>query len=156
MTTITVSPEVNATSETIYRAVTGDKQASGKTLGEAIDALTTELDAESRANLTIIARLASLPVETEWKYLAPFSSGWRKQLRFKGRRLRAATVWSNMLLNQMTVEEAAHDWDLTVEQVEEAIRYCEANRALLDAEAETERNLLLTAGVRLDTEAPVR
>ena len=50
MTTITVSPEINGTSEVIYYAVTGGKQASGQTIGAAVDALIPLLDSAEIKN----------------------------------------------------------------------------------------------------------
>ena len=39
----------------------------------------------------------------------------------------------------MSAEEAADNWNLPVEAVREAVRYCEAHSALLRMEAEEER-----------------
>lgn len=136
MTTITVVPEVNGDAGTVFWAVAGDRQACGNTLGAAIDALISILGDGDQTHLTINAQLSA---PTEWKYLSPFPSGWRKQLRFTGSRLRPFTVWHGMEINNMTPEQAAENWDLSVEQVEEAIRYCEQNQELLWAEAAVDR-----------------
>ena len=47
MTMVAVMPEVNADGKTTYRAMSGDKQSSGKTVGEAHDRLTPQLDEDS-------------------------------------------------------------------------------------------------------------
>ena len=49
MTTITIVPE-----EKNYRAVAGEKQSLGRTMGAALDALTAQLDDEERGTLLIV------------------------------------------------------------------------------------------------------
>ena len=43
MTTVAVLPDTSSEAGTTYRAVAGDKQSSGKTIGEAIDELNTPM-----------------------------------------------------------------------------------------------------------------
>ena len=86
---------------------------------------------------------------SEWKYLSPRSKSSKQQLFFKGKRLSAANVWLDMLANNQTIEEAADNWDLPVEAVQEAVRYCEQNSELLTQEAETEKQSLETSGISL-------
>ena len=50
MTTITILPE-KADS---YRALAGDKESTGRTAGEALDALTTQLEDEESGTLVIV------------------------------------------------------------------------------------------------------
>lgn len=50
MTTITILPEKANT----YRARAGDKQSTGRTPGEALDALTSQLDEDARGTLVIL------------------------------------------------------------------------------------------------------
>jgi uncharacterized protein (DUF433 family) len=88
--------------------------------------------------------------KTQWQYLEPRPSSWRKQLYLKGRKLRANTVWSDMLVNGDSVEETADNWDLPVEAIKEVIRYCETHRELLCAEANSERRYLEERGVILE------
>jgi hypothetical protein len=55
MTTVAVVPETHGKAETTYRAIAGNKQSSGRTIGEAIDALTPQLEpSESSATLIVI------------------------------------------------------------------------------------------------------
>ena len=55
MATIAVVPTNNSQSEKTYHAIAGNKQASGRTMGEAIDALTPLLeDDDSAATLVIV------------------------------------------------------------------------------------------------------
>ncbi|NEO82814.1 MAG: hypothetical protein F6J87_00915 [Spirulina sp. SIO3F2] len=85
-----------------------------------------------------------------WQFLVSRPHAWRRQLYIKGRKLRAATVWQDMLTNQMTVEEAAENWGLPVAAIEEAVQYCEMNQALLQLEAAEELLSLRSAGVGIE------
>lgn len=108
-------------------------------------------DQERQALLDALAQ--SLPtkgVNECWQFLVARPHAWRKQLYIKGRKLRAATVWQDMLANQMTVEEAAENWDLPVAAIHEAVQYCEANRVLLQLEAAEELLCLQAAGVSVE------
>lgn len=80
--------------------------------------------------------------KTQWQYLEPRPSSWRKQLYMKGRKLTAFTVWSDMIVNEMSLEVVADSKDLSLAAVKEAIAYCETNRELLEQEAKAERRYL--------------
>jgi hypothetical protein len=54
MTTVAILPISDASGERIYRAVAGDKQSTGKTAGEALDALTAQLEGNEFSTLLII------------------------------------------------------------------------------------------------------
>jgi hypothetical protein len=54
MTTVAILPVSDASGERIYRAVAGDKQSTGKTAGEALDALTAQLEGDEFSTLLII------------------------------------------------------------------------------------------------------
>jgi len=56
MTTVAVLPETNRDTGTTYRAVAGSKQSSGKTIGEAIDALTPQLAHDDNSATLIIVQ----------------------------------------------------------------------------------------------------
>ena len=88
--------------------------------------------------------------KTQWQYLEQRPSSWRKQLHFKGRRLRPFTVWNTMQVEEMTLSEAAYNWDLSLDEVAEAIAYCEANQDLLKLEAISERRYLEERGIDLE------
>jgi uncharacterized protein (DUF433 family) len=92
--------------------------------------------------------------KTQWEYLEKRPHPWRKQLYLKGRKLRAFTLWVNMIVNEMTTEEAADNWDLPLAAIHEAINYCEANRELLKREAEEERRRLEEKGVHFEPKTP--
>jgi hypothetical protein len=50
MTTITIVPEKSDS----YRALAGDKESTGRTAGEALDALTAQLEDEENGTLVIV------------------------------------------------------------------------------------------------------
>jgi len=54
MITVAILPVSDASGERIYRAVAGDKQSTGKTAGEALDALTAQLEGSELGTLLII------------------------------------------------------------------------------------------------------
>ncbi|MGL5832194.1 MAG: hypothetical protein ACRC1Z_03065 [Waterburya sp.] len=90
------------------------------------------------------------PAKTQWQYLEQRPCSWREQLYIKGSKLRARNVWSDMIVNQWSVEETAYNWDLPVETVKEAIEYCQANQELLAQEADEERLYLEQHGVKVE------
>jgi len=73
-----------------------------------------------------------------------------QQLYIKGRKLRAHTVWSDMIVNEMTPAEVAESKELPLTAVYEAIEYCETHQDLLKKEAEEERCYLEKRGVSLE------
>jgi uncharacterized protein (DUF433 family) len=103
----------------------------------------------------VSAIVQSLQEETQadetWQFLAPYPQSWRKQLYIKGRKLPASIVWGDMIVNEMTPEESAKDWDLPLEAVQESIRYCETHRELLDLEAEKEKKSPQAQGASLES-----
>jgi hypothetical protein len=107
--------------------------------------LTDETGQTERVLIPELERLRS----ADWTYLVSRPHPWRRQLYVKGRRLPASVVWSDLLTNGMSAEGAAENWDLPVAAIEEIVRYCEANRALLAMEADEERRWLEERGVAL-------
>ncbi|HEV2270816.1 MAG TPA: hypothetical protein VGR92_15290 [Steroidobacteraceae bacterium] len=75
----------------------------------------------------------------QWCWLIERPHPWRRQLWVKGRKLMASTVWLDALTNGMGQREAAENWDLPVEACAEIFAYCEANRTLIESEANKER-----------------
>jgi uncharacterized protein (DUF433 family) len=88
--------------------------------------------------------------KTTWQYLESRPDSWRKQLYIKGRKLRAHTVWSDMIVNEMTTEEIADSKELPLAAVIEAIEYCSTHQSLLEKEAESERRYLENRGVLIE------
>jgi uncharacterized protein (DUF433 family) len=100
--------------------------------------------------LELIDSLSSESYQSEWQYLEKREGSWRKQLYLKGRRLRASIVYSDMIVNEMTLEEAADNWDLPIEAVNECIQYCETHQELLKEESQNERRYLEERGIPLE------
>ena len=153
--------------------VTPEQEAEIAWLREALDAPTTKdailravriaavLSSEAQAGKLLMLKTPNgsaerlvipeleRPARTGWKYLVQRAHPWRRQLSMKGRRLLAATVWRDMLANGQTPLEAAEEWGIPVEAVEEATRWCEANRELIEMEAQEERRRLASKGVSI-------
>jgi len=82
----------------------------------------------------------------KWQYLEQRPHKWRKQLYFKGKRLRPYVVWIGMQTENLTISEAADNWDLPIDAIKEAIAYCESETNLLNKEAKEEKQLLEAKG----------
>ena len=89
-------------------------------------------------------------IQTQWQYLEKRPHRWRQQLYIKGRKLTAFTLWMNMIVNEITPEDAADNWELPLAAVYEAIEYCQTHQELLQQEAETERRHLEEKGIPLE------
>lgn len=91
-----------------------------------------------------------------WQYLEARPHAWRRQLYLKGRKLLALTVWQDMIVNQLSSDQAAENWDLPLTAINEVIRYCESHQELLKLEAAEERNRLVARGVSLEPTTTAR
>jgi hypothetical protein len=92
-------------------------------------------DRDGHAHRLVIPDLE--PVSDDgWQYLVARAHPWRRQMAVKGRRVLASEVWSDMVANGDTPEQAASNWGLPPDAVCEIVRYCEANRDLIAVEAE--------------------
>jgi hypothetical protein len=87
---------------------------------------------------------------SRWKYLTEIPHPWKKQLYIKGTKLPAAVIWTAMVVNKLTREEAATNWDLPLEVIDEVVEYCEANKELLQMEAVEEGRRLTRKGIQLE------
>ncbi|MCF5973056.1 hypothetical protein P2A63_05445 [Xanthomonas perforans] len=85
-----------------------------------------------------------------WTWLVERPHPWRRQLWVKGRKLLASRVWEDARANGLSVEEAADNWDISIEAAQEVFRYCQAHQDLINAEADEERQLLKRQGVNLE------
>jgi hypothetical protein len=94
------------------------------------------------------------PDTRPWMYLVEHEDSWKRQLYVKGRKLLASSVWSAIRSNDLTVKEAAYNWDLPEEAIREIIEYCESNRILIQMEAQEERLRLMHKGINVDSPAP--
>ncbi|GFE72199.1 hypothetical protein [Chroococcus sp. FPU101] len=91
--------------------------------------------------------------QTQWQYLEKRPHPWRQQLYIKGTRIKASVIYSDMIVNHETPSEAAFNWDLPIEAVKEAIKYCETHQDLLKREALEERRYLEDRGILLKPKA---
>ncbi len=98
----------------------------------------------------VIQSLQAIPQLEAWQYLVSRPHPWRKQLYVKGHKLLAATVWQDMLTNQLSPEQASENWDLPLVAIAEIIGYCESHQELLKLEADEERYRLEIKGVSLE------
>jgi uncharacterized protein (DUF433 family) len=87
---------------------------------------------------------------SKYKYLVERPHAWRRQLSIKGRRLPAAIVYGDILVDKMTPAETAKNWDLPIEAVYECISYCQENEALIRMEAEEDRRSLAAEGIIIE------
>jgi uncharacterized protein (DUF433 family) len=102
----------------------------------------------------IAALVQSLQNQVEvdgWQYLAKRNHPWRKQLYVKGQKLLTSTIWQDMITNGMSVEEAADNWNLPLEAIDEIVRYCESHQDLLRLEADEEHYRLVEKGVSFES-----
>jgi hypothetical protein len=79
MTTVSILPISDANGERIYRAIAGDKQSTGRTAGEALDALTAQLEGDEFNALLVIQNFRPdwfFSVEQQ-KRLSELMSLWR-------------------------------------------------------------------------------
>lgn len=84
---------------------------------------------------------------SEWTYLVARPHPWRRQLYVKGRKLPAYTVWTDIVTNNMSIQETADNWDLPIAAIEEITKYCKENLDLLKIEADEEKQRLMAQGV---------
>ncbi len=110
---------------------------------------------DSAGNSTQILIPEFQSTTTGWVYLTDRPHPWRRQLFIKGRKkLMASHVCADMQANQLTVQQTAENWDIPIQAVDEAIRYCCDHSSLIEMEAQEERTRLLASGV--DVEATPR
>lgn len=95
----------------------------------------------------IIQSLEDTNLQENWHYLVARPHPWRRQLYIKGHKLLASTVWQDKIVNEMTPEQAAENWDLPLPAIDEVIHYCESHRDLIKLEADEERYRLEEKGV---------
>jgi hypothetical protein len=114
----------SSTKEAVLRAVQLNRLFVGKSLTTAVRLVIPELEARAGGH---------------WRWLLERPHPWRRQLWVKGRKLLASAVWLDALTNGMGPREAAENWDLPLQACEEIFAYCEVNKALIEAEANEER-----------------
>ena len=91
------------------------------------------------------------PSSIGWKYLTEIAHPWKRELYVKGRKLPASTVWIGKIVNKLTHEQAADNWDIPIEAIDEIISYCENNKDLLEMEAAEETRRLKQKGIQIES-----
>ncbi|WP_271253938.1 hypothetical protein [Pseudanabaena sp. Chao 1811] len=79
MTTVAILPISNINGEKSYRAIAGDKQSTGKTAGQALDRLTTQLEETDFSGMLIIQSFQpdSFFSANQQKRLSELMNHWR-------------------------------------------------------------------------------
>jgi uncharacterized protein (DUF433 family) len=85
-----------------------------------------------------------------WKYLVARKHSWRRQAYIKGSNMTVGQLISIIKTNNLTPSEASSNLRLPLEKIEEALRYYEQNRTLIEQEAEKERLRLKKKGYTLE------
>lgn len=88
-----------------------------------------------------------------YRYLVTRPEKGRCQPYLKGRNMTVGQLIYKMRANQLSVEQAAADMDLPVEQVMEAQAYYQTHRELVESEMAEEKRYLLAHGVPLEPDA---
>jgi hypothetical protein len=96
------------------------------------------------------------PSGPEYRYLHPKRGSHYQQLAVNGR-IRAEVLYRETLgPDAMTPDEVAHAYNIPVEAVIEAIRYCESNPSVLDADRAREEATISARGLDRWPHAPRR
>ena len=81
-----------------------------------------------------------MATQVQYQHLETRPRSHYRQLWVKGRHIRAEVLYRLTVgLEPRTPEEVAHDYDLPIEAVKEAIDYAVRNQKLLDAERAREK-----------------
>ncbi len=91
-----------------------------------------------------------------WRHLMPHPESSYKQLYLKGRNITVGNIVYTMRANKWTPAEVAYQYDLPIEQVEEAIRYYERHRDVVDGDALEDRRQAEAQGIPIDPPAVPR
>jgi uncharacterized protein (DUF433 family) len=102
----------------------------------------------------------SAPLPNPWVFLAPKPRSQYEQLFVKERNIAAWTLYSMSVGNEqepgLTPEAIAADYDLPIDAVREAIRYCESNPPEIRADWEADEALAATTGMNDPRRLPPR
>jgi uncharacterized protein (DUF433 family) len=85
-----------------------------------------------------------------WKYLVSRPHPWRRQLAIKGRNMTVGQLLMMIRANRWTAEAASANCDLPLEAIQEALKYGEDERRLIEMEACEERRRVKQRGHALE------
>lgn len=77
-----------------------------------------------------------------YQWLIQGEHPWMKQMFIKGMKLRASTVYYDMLANHLSIAETADNFSISESAVNEAVKWCESNLNILKAESVEEMKIL--------------
>lgn len=119
MTAITILPEKVGGEEITYRAVAGKRESVGRSAGEALDALTSQLSDEEAGMLVVIQRLRPDQFFTaaQQQRLEELMSRWRIA-RDAGSSLVADEQIELQSLVEAELEAARRRAEVTVQEIE--------------------------------------
>ena len=80
--------------------------------------------------------------DTSYQWLIQSNHPWMKQMFIKGMKLRASTVYYDLIANGLSIAEAADNFSIPEAAVNESVKWCELNSDLLKAEAVEEMKKL--------------
>ena len=86
----------------------------------------------------------------KWKHLRRRPDSSYRQLFIAGTRIKASSVYGSILANNLTLEEAASEFDLPIDVIEEAVAYSTSQKELIEAEEQrfSEKTAVPTIAVR--------
>lgn len=145
-----MSAAVKRTADRFFRGAISDAVAA------AFSAFTWMLDQKRQGRKIVAVEPDALPehyaeavlpgveealANDRWNWLVERPHAWRRQLWIKGRRMRAAQLVGHMNGNGWSAEETARQFEVPLEAVLEAQRYCDDNAELIDAETLEEQRI---------------
>lgn len=80
----------------------------------------------------------------------------KRQLFVKGRKLPAAGVWNAIKADNLSLEQAMENWDLSTTAINEIMEYYNSSHDLLRMEAQEELRRLRENGIDVGTVTPCR
>jgi predicted DNA-binding antitoxin AbrB/MazE fold protein len=87
-----------------------------------------------------------------YRHLVARTPSRRRQLYLKGRNLTVGQLVYSMRADHLLPEQAAEQYDLPLEAIQEALGYYQAHREVIDAEAAAEKRYLQDKGYMLEPE----
>lgn len=94
-------------------------------------------------------------MSTKWTWLVEREHPWIRQLWIKGRNITAGSLARTMEIEGWTPERTAHEYDLEVDAVLEAVRWASEHAALIEAEEAENRLAAQTSAVAGERVAPL-
>lgn len=159
-----VTPEVNSMIENLQRKLALKSQtdllieafnlfswvAEEMKSGQRVVSLKPDELATCNQYKELISPIFRDQTETTYKYLVARSHPWRKQLYIKGRNMTVGQLVYSLRANNLSPEEAAKDFDLSLAAIEEALHYYAHNRELIEMESLAEKRTLQEMGIEIE------